>query len=42
MELIAEFPTEETIVVEEDSFPYEYIFLISTTDPWYEDILVYL
>ena len=33
---------EETIVGEEDSFPDEYIFLISTYDPWYGDILVYL
>ena len=32
-ELIAEFPTEEDVVVEEDSFPDEHIFLISTSDP---------
>ena len=31
--LISEFPMEETIVAEEDSFPDEYIFLISTFDP---------
>ena len=41
-ELIAEFPTEEDVVVEDDSFPDEHIFLISTSDPWYEDILIYL
>ena len=41
-ELIAEFPTEEDVVVEDDSFPDEYIFLISTSDPWYRDILIYL
>ena len=41
-ELIAEFPTEEDVVVEDDSFPDEHIFLISTSDPWYGDILIYL
>ena len=29
-------------MVEDDSFPYEYIFFISTSDPWYGDILIYL
>ena len=41
-ELIAEFPTEEDVVTEEDSFPNGNIFLISTSDPWYGDILIYL
>ena len=41
-ELIAEFPTEEDVVVEDYSFPDEHIFLISTSDPWYGDILIYL
>ena len=41
-ELIAEFPTEEDVVIEDDSFPDEHIFLISTSDPWYGDILIYL
>ena len=41
-ELIVEFPMEEDVVIEEDSFPYEHIFLISTSDPWYWDILIYL
>ena len=40
--LIAEFPVEEDVAIEEDSFPDEHIFLISTTDPWYGDILIYL
>ena len=40
--VFAEFLIEENVVVEEDSFPDEYIFLISTYDPWYGDILVYL
>ena len=41
-ELIAEFPTEEDVAVEYDSFPNEHIFLIATSDPWYGDILIYL
>ena len=41
-ELIAEFSVEEDVAIEEDSFPDEYIFLISTFDPWYGDILIYL
>ena len=41
-ELIAEFPIEEDVAIEEDSFPDEHIFLISTSDPWYIDMLVYL
>ena len=40
--LISKFPIEENVVVEDDSFPYEYIFLISTSDPYYEYILIYL
>ena len=41
-ELIAEFPVEEDVVVDEDSFPYGHIFLISTSDFWYGYILIYL
>ena len=41
-ELIAESSTEEDVVIEDDSFPDEHIFLISTSDPWYGDILIYL
>ena len=33
---------EENVANEEDSFLDEYIFLISTSNPWYGDILVYL
>ena len=40
--LIAEFPVEEDVAIEEESFPDEHIFLISTSDPWYGDIIVYL
>ena len=42
VELIAEFPVEEDVAIEEDSFPDEHIFLISTSYSWYGDILVYL
>ena len=41
-ELIAEFPVEEDVAIEEDSFPNEHIFFISTSNPWYGDILIYL
>ena len=41
-ELIEKFPTEEDVVTKEDSFLDEHIFLISTSDPWYGDILIYL
>ena len=41
-ELIAEYLVEEDVAIEEDSFPNERIFLISTSDPWYGDILIYL
>ena len=32
-ELIVEFPVEEDVAIEEDSFPDEHIFFISTSDP---------
>ena len=41
-ELIVEFLVEEDVAIEEDSFPDEHIFLISTSNPWYRDILIYL
>ena len=39
--MILEFPCEEEIVYEE-SFPDEHLFLISSQDPWYGDIIIYL
>ena len=42
VELITEFSIEEDVAIEEDSFPDEHIFFISTSNPWYGDILVYL
>eukprot|EP00253_Pinus_taeda_P015848 PITA_15848 len=40
-ELISELPCGEDTVYEE-SFPDEHLFLISSLDPWYRDIIVYL
>ena len=42
VELISYFPNLEEEEVYEDSFVNEHIFLISTVDPWYGDIIVYL
>ena len=41
-ELISDFPSEEEKEVYEDTFIDDHIFLISTLDPWYGDIMVYL
>ena len=41
-DIIVEFPVEEDVAIEEDSFPDEHIFFISTSDPWYGYILIYL
>ena len=41
-ELISYFPSEAEELVSEDMFFDEHIFLISTSDPWYGDIIVYL
>ena len=41
-ELISDFPSLDEGEVHEDSFVDEHIFLISTIDPWYGDIIVYL
>ena len=41
-ELISDFPSEAKELVCEDTFVDEHIFLISTLDPWYGDIIVYL
>ena len=40
-ELISKLPCEEEIVYEEN-FPDEHLFLISSQDPWYGDIIIYL
>ena len=41
-ELISHFPSLEEEEVYEDTYVDEHIFLISTLDPWYRDIIVYL
>ena len=41
-ELIFDFPSVEEEEVYEDTFVDEHIFLISTLDPWYGDIIIYL
>ena len=41
-ELISDLPSEEEEEVYEDTFVVEHIFLISTLDPWYGDIIIYL
>ena len=41
-ELMCDFPSTDTETVAEDSIADEYLFLISTLDPWYGDIIVYL
>ena len=42
VELISNFPSEAKELVCEDMFIDEHIFLISTLDPWYGDIIIYL
>ena len=41
-EVIFDFPSLEEEEVYEDSFLDKHIFLISTVDPWYSDIIIYL
>ena len=41
-ELISDFPSVEEEEVYDDTFVDEHIFLISTLDPWYGDIIIYL
>ena len=41
-ELICNFPHSDTENVAVDSLPDESLFLISTNDIWYGDIIIYL
>jgi hypothetical protein len=41
-ELISDFPQLEEDVIPIDSFVDEHIFLVSSLDPWYGDIVLYL
>jgi hypothetical protein len=40
--LIADFPRLDEDVIHVDSFADEHIFLVSSFDPWYGDIVLYL
>jgi hypothetical protein len=42
VELMSDFPREDKDELFEDSFSDESIFLISSNNPWYGDILTYL
>ena len=42
VELISDFPSEAKELVCEDTFVDENIFLISASNPWYGDIIVYM
>jgi hypothetical protein len=42
VELICDLPSADTKNVAEDSFPDESLFLISSDDIWYGDIIIYL
>ena len=41
-ELISDFLSEDEELVCEDTFVDEHVFLISTSDPWYGYIIVYM
>ena len=41
-EIISDFPSLEEEEVYEDTFVDEHIFFISTLDPWYGNIILYL
>jgi hypothetical protein len=41
-ELMSDFPRMDEDIFHDDSFIDEHIFLISSSDPWYGDILIYL
>jgi hypothetical protein len=42
VEFICDLPSTETKIVAEDSFPNESLFLISSDDIWYGDIIIYI
>ena len=41
-ELVFELPRNKEETIEEESWADEYLFLISTTDPWYGTLITYL
>jgi hypothetical protein len=42
VKFICDLPSTDTENVAEDYFPDESVFLISSDDIWYEDIIIYL
>ena len=42
MELMLDLPRLDEDMIHEFSFVDEHIFLISSTDPWYGDTIVYI
>jgi len=42
VELMCDFPCADTKIVTEEPIAYESLFLISTLDRWYGDVIVYL
>lgn len=42
IELVAKLPQIDEEFVAMDPLPYESLFLISNSDPWYGDILLYI
>jgi hypothetical protein len=42
VKLISKFPQLDEEIIHEDLFADEHIFLISSSDPWYGDILIYI
>ena len=41
-EIMCDLPYSSMKSDPSDSFPNEFLFMISTTDPWYGDLLIYL
>ena len=41
-EIMCDIPYASMESEPSDSFPDEFMFLISTTDPWYGDLIIYL
>ena len=42
VELMSDLASVDEDEIHEDSFVDEYIFLISSVDPWYGDIIIYI
>ena len=39
---MSELPDNNEETIEEESWAYEHLFLISTIDPWYLTLIIYL